>query len=733
MSTPATSHVDSSELSTESENDPNLWPRMRQATGTVYGDIGTSVLYTIMEITRETILFKNHHLQKEQMTELIAKGGDLVTRQEALGGLSLVFWALIYLTVKYDLMIMRADNRGEGGEFALWSLLKGYTGKVFAFSGLSFLVVVAAGMLAADGIITPPISMLGAFEPLGETWAIIVTLICLVILFKVQWRGTSKVGGLFGWFMIFVWFPWIAIKGIEWIFKSPEVFLAINPMYAFQFLVHFPFIGALVVLGVVVLAITGGEAKYADIGHFSKSHNSQVPEGSSIDPKDSGRIPVMVSWFAFVLPSLVLCYAAQVGYILANGVPPRCNTFYAITHKFNVEWLDHSFLVADMAIAAVAAFIASQAVITGLFSIIKQAIALGFMPRFRVLYTSPHGEGQVYLPVVNWSLFLGCVVVTLMFRSAGNLAAAYGIAVTATMGITTIMFGSVAYYRFGWKLWKVFAILSPILAVDVVFFGSNLLKLGSGGYFPILIASGLIVIMTTWQWGREKLGKAFYDFGVREGKKIEWLVALRDMLDDIEITLKENLPAARSLIQGRRRLVESDRAAVFLCSRPVKTVNDYVPVALRVFLKKYGVLPSHVVLMHVNQESVAYISNSVRYQVITLGHDIDSVVINYGYMEQPDIRKALRELQRQGRIRIAAERWIIEVGEEEIILDPKLPFFLKLRVSLFSWILRLSTPAHKYLGLVYDAAVSKEVIPVVFGIEAARIALPELEIVDTEK
>jgi KUP system potassium uptake protein len=179
--------------------------------------------------------------------------------------------------------------------------------------------------------------------------------------------------------------------------------------------------------------------------------------------------------------------------------------------------------------------------------------------------------------------------------------------------------------------------------------------------------------------------------------------------------------------------VESDRAAVFLCSRPVKTVHDYVPVALRVFLKKYGVLPSHVVLMHVHQESVAFISNNIRYEVITLGHDIDSVVINYGYMEQPDIRKALRELQRQGRIRIAAERWIIEVGEEEIIMDQKLPFFRRLRVGLFSWILRLSTPAHKYLGLVYDAAVSKEVIPVVFGIEAARIALPELEIVDTEK
>jgi KUP system potassium uptake protein len=300
------------------------------------------------------------------------------------------------------------------------------------------------------------------------------------------------------------------------------------------------------------------------------------------------------------------------------------------------------------------------------------------------------------------------------------------------MGITTIMFGAVAYYRFQWKMWKILLILGPILAVDLVFFGSNLLKLASGGYFPILIASGLILIMTTWQWGREKLGKAFYDFGVREGKKVEWLVALRDMLDDLEMTLEQNLPAARQLIQGRRRLVESDRAAVFLCSRPIETVNDYVPVALRVFLKKYGVLPSHVVLMHIHQESVAYIDNRERYRVITLGHDIDSVVINYGYMEQPDVRKALRELQRQGRIHIAAERWIIEVGEEEIIVDQNMPLLRRWRVGLFSWILRLSTPAHKYLGLVYDAAVSKEVIPVVFGRKDARIALPELEIVSVE-
>ena len=264
----------------------SLWHRMRQATGTVYGDIGTSVLYCVMEITRETILIKNHHLGHESAAEMVKAGGDLLTRNEILGGLSLIIWALLFLTVKYDLMIMRADHRGEGGTFALWSLLKGYTGKIVAGSFVSFLVVCAAALLSADGIITPPISMLGAFEPLQQPWSVIVTLACLVVLFKMQWRGTSKVGGAFGWFMICVWFPWIAFKGLPWIVARPDVFLAFNPMFAIQFLLSFPYIGALVVLGVVVLAITGGEAKYADLGHFSQSDNKPIAEGESARPSE---------------------------------------------------------------------------------------------------------------------------------------------------------------------------------------------------------------------------------------------------------------------------------------------------------------------------------------------------------------------------------------------------------------------------------------------------------------
>ncbi len=528
------------------------------------------------------------------------------------------------------------------------------------------MVICAAALLAADGIITPPISMLGAFEPLGPTASVIATIVCLIFLFKMQWRGTSKVGGFFGWFMICVWFPWIAIKGIPWILSNPDVFLAINPYYAIQFLLDFPGIGALVVLGVVVLAVTGGEAKYADLGHFSRASTTPVNEGESVPPRDSGRIPVMYSWFMIVLPSLLLCYAGQSAYMLEKGVPSRANTYYAITPKTQIEWLDNVLGYIDVSVAAVAAVIASQALITGMFSIVKQATALGFVPRFRVFHTDVHGEGQVYIPAVNWSLFLGCVWVTIAFQTSGNLAAAYGVAVTGTMGITTLIFGYVAYYRWRWKLPWVLLVCIPIFTIDLLFFVSNLLKIANGGYVPMLIALVLVSAMMIWQWGRRALAVAFYDFGVREGKKIEWLVALREKLDDIELAIKENLPAARLLIQGSRRLVESDRAAVFLCSRPIESTEDFVPVALRVFLKKYGVLPSQLVLMHVNQLNVASIHVKDRFVVTRLGNDIHSVVVNYGYMEQPDVRSVLKELQRQKRLPIASERWIIEVGEEEI-------------------------------------------------------------------
>jgi KUP system potassium uptake protein len=710
----------------------SLLTRMREATGTVYGDIGTSVLYTIMELTREIVALKHHGLDHDQMKSLIEGGGHLVERHEALGALSLVYWALIFLTVKYDLLIMRADNRGEGGTFALWGLLKGYTGKILGFGLLGYLVVAAAGLLAADGVITPPISMLGAYEPLGESWAIFATIVSLLVLFKAQWRGTSRVGGLFGWFMMGVWFPWIALKALPWIARRPDVFEAINPAHAARLLMEFPGLGPFILLGLVVLAITGGEAKYADIGHFTRRGDREVGEGESVAPRDSGRRPVMFSWFCLVLPCLVLNYAGQVANLLERGVPPRANTFYALTPRFGHPTADQAMLILDTAISAIAAFIASQALITGMFSIVKQAIALGFSPRFDVRYTSREAEGQVYIPAVNWAMFAGCVAITLVFRTAGNLAGAYGIAVTGTMGITTLTFAAVAHYRWRWRPAAVLAVCLPILAVDLLLFGSTLLKFLTGGYFPVMVGALLVGIMATWQWGRARLAKAFYNYGVRGGKRIEWLVALREMVDEINISIAENLPQARMLVQGRRRLVESDRAFVFLVSRPIRSVEDYVPVTTRIFLKKYGVLPAHITFFHARQLSVAEANLSNRFEVVDLGPKIVSVTGTYGYLEQPDIRGALRELQQRGEIHIPSERWIIEVGEEEILVADDLPPLDWLKAVFFRFVLDISTPAHRFLGLGFDAGVSKEIIPVVFSRRGVEVALPELEITDPQ-
>lgn len=707
--------------------------RMREAMGTVYGDIGTSVLYTVMEITRETIRLKHHELGEERVAALVGRGGQLLAARDALGSLSLVFWSLVFLTVKYDLLIMRADNRGEGGTFALWGLLKGYTGKVVGLGVVGLLVVAAAGLLAADGIITPPISMLGAYEPLGERWAVLATLVSLFALFKPQWRGTSRVGGFFGWFMMLVWFPWIALKGLPWVVRNPEVFLAVNPLYAVEFLAQFPGLGTFVILGVTVLAITGGEAKYADIGHFARRGEREVPEGESLDPRDSGRRPVMAAWLGMVLPCLLCNYAGQVGYLLEKGVPPRANTFYALTPRTGHPSADAAILSLDMVVSAVAAFIASQALITGLFSIVKQAIALGFCPRFEVQFTSRHAEGQVYLPAINWAMFAGCVAITLIFRTAGNLASAYGIAVTGTMGITTLTFGYVAHYRWGWGLGRVAAICAPILAVDLLFFASNLLKFATGGYVPVAVGAALLAVMLNWQWGRARLNRAFHEYGVRGGKPVAWLVALREKVDEIQLSIEENLPRARALVQGRRRLVETDRAFVFLCSRPIRDLDEFLPVAFRIFLKKYGVLPAHITFFHASQVSVAEARRPNRFEVVDLGRNIVSVTGTYGYMEQPDVRGALRELQRRGEIHIPSERWIIEVGEEELIAGADLPRLEWLWLMLFRHVLRLSTPAHKFLGLDYDAGVTKEVIPVVAHRGRMEVVLPELEIAEAER
>jgi KUP system potassium uptake protein len=679
---------------------------MRQATGTVFGDIGTSVLYTLIEIVRE-----------------VGRLDHTCGPRELLGGVSLIFWALIFLTIKYDLLITRADNKGEGGTFALWGLLRGVTGKIIGIGVVGILVVMATGLLAADGLITPVISILGAYEPLGEFAAVIATIVTLVVLFSVQWRGTERVGGFFGYFMMFVWFPWIALKGAPWVWHHPEVLAAANPMYAIEFISNHGWIGSLIVLGAVVLCMTGGEAMYADLGHF-------------------GRKPIVLSWRTFVLPCLLINYFGQAAlaihlgpeglFLQKDGAPvlddkghlQPINTFYDLIPPGLggpvVYLILHSL---DIVISTLAAIIASQALISGMFSVVKQAIVLGFSPRFDVKYTSKEVEGQVYIPAVNNAMLVGCIILTLAFRTTSNLAAAYGIAVTGTMAITTFCFAYVAIYVWKFRPWLVWAVCGPLLAIDLMFFLANSLKFGEGGYFPVLVAVVLFTCMLIWEWGRAQMAAAFAHYN---GKSIQWLTDLRDMLTECKQAVAEELYMAARLVQGQRELVEINRAIVFLCSRPIRNLTDKVPVVIRVFLKKTGALPRHITLLHIHQIEEAEVHGD-RYEVIEMRPGIVSVIVTYGYAEQPDIRKALHELQEQKRIRIPSERWIIESGEEEILLGQGLSFWNRLRLMLFRTILRLSTPAYRYFGLGSDAGVSKSVLPVLFEKDGPRLELPELE------
>ena len=360
--------------------------------------------------------------------------------------------------------------------------------------------------------------------------------------------------------------------------------------------------------------------------------------------------------------------------MLENGVPPRANTFYALTPRTGYATLDQVILAADLVISAIAAFIASQALITGMFSIVKQAIALGFSPRFDVQFTSREAEGQVYVPAVNWAMFIGCVTITLVFRTAGNLAAAYGIAVTGTMGITTLAFGYVAHFRWGWSVPKVFAVCTPIMMVDLLFFFSNLLKFIHGGYVPVAIAVVLVTIMLTWQWGRTELARAFYAFGVQGGKKVSLAgrparQARRDPPHD------RGKPAPGPLARAGPPAPGRDRPRLRLPLLPPGPRPGRVPTGRRCASSSRSTACSP----RTSRCSTSTRSRWPRshanstFDVINLGRNIVSVSGTYGYMERPDIRGALRELQMLGEVNIPSDRWIVVIGEEDIIVGRRPP------------------------------------------------------------
>jgi len=545
------------------------------AIGVVYGDIGTSVLYA--------------------MKEVFGSGHVPFTPDNVYGILSIFFWTLtVIVSLKYVTLVLRADNNGEGGLIAMLALASTAVQDKPRLRRVLLLVgIFGTSLFYGDGVITPAISVLSAVEGLEVisptfTKAVIpTTLVILFGLFALQKHGTAGIGKFFGPITI-VWFAVLAILGVSQIVTHPEILLAINPYYALMFMWENPGT-TFIILGAVVLCVTGAEALYADLGHF-------------------GKKPIRLAWFSVVMPSLVLNYFGQGALLLSNPAAVK-NPFYLMAP----EWA----LIPLVVLATLATVIASQALITGAFSVTKQAIQMGYLPRLRIEHTSVRDTGQIYMPFVNWGLFVTIVLAVVMFRSSSNLAAAYGIAVTTDMLITTIL----TFYviRYGWKypLALCIAATSVFFAVDFAFFASNLMKLFAGGWFPLMIGGIVFTLMITWKEGRRILNE----------KLRADAIDLPSFLDAVFIS-----PPLRV-----------DGTAVFMTAEP-----GIVPNAMLHNLKHNKVLHQQNVFVTVRNHEVPWIGMDKRLEVESLGHDCWQVMVNYGFKNDLDLPKALQQIKNRG-------------------------------------------------------------------------------------
>lgn len=540
------------------------------AVGVVYGDIGTSPLYTLKEV------FAGHY-------------GVQANHDGVLGILSLVFWSLIWVvTIKYVLFVLRADNQGEGGIMALTALARRAAAPYPRLSRVLVLLgLFGAALFYGDSMITPAISVLSAVEGLQlafdgiEHWVVPIAVVVLVALFLIQKHGTARIGILFGPVMV-LWFSVLGALGVYGIVQRPEVLLALNPAWAVQFFVVHPGIGV-AILGAVVLALTGAEALYADMGHF-------------------GRKPIARAWILLVLPGLVLNYFGQGALILGNPEAVR-NPFYLLAPN----WA----LLPMVGLATLATIIASQAVISGAFSLTRQAIQLGYVPRMFIQHTSSQEQGQIYIGTVNWALMVGVVLLVIGFESSGALAAAYGVAVTGTMLITTLL--SAAVVLLAWKTprWLAVPLLLGFLLVDSLYFAANAPKIFQGGAFPVIAGIALFILMTTWKRGRK---------------------IIVERLDESALPLPLFISSIRS--QPPHRV---QGTAVFLTARA-----DAVPHALLHNLLHNQVLHERVVLLTVVSQDRPRVPVSERFEVQDFGDGFYRVNLNFGFIEEPDVPAALQ-------------------------------------------------------------------------------------------
>ncbi|MEA2164523.1 MAG: system potassium uptake protein [Thermoanaerobaculia bacterium] len=597
------------------------------ALGIVYGDIGTSPLYAMREC-----FYGSHPVA--------------LTQANVLGILSLIFWSLVLVVmVKYHIYVLRFDNRGEGGILALMGLVGLDKSRGAAVRGtLIVLGVFGAALLYGDGMITPAISVLSAVEgleiatPFFKPYVIPLTIVILIVLFVFQRRGTAGVGSVFGPVML-VWFSVLAIMGIRGILWQPSVLFAINPLHAIRFFMANGMHGFLV-LGAVFLVTTGGEALYADLGHF-------------------GEKPIQVDWFSIVGPSLVLHYFGQ-GALLIRNPSASHNPFYLLAPK----WALYPLVV----LATFATVIASQAIISGVFSLTRQAIQLGYLPRMQIVHTSQAEIGQVYMPTVNWTLMFATIALVIGFRSSTNLAGAYGVAVSTTMIITTILAYVVARDRLHWSVWFAGAITAGFLFSDLAFLGANLFKIADGGWFPLLIATIVFTIMTTWRRGRKILNSR-----LREG-------ALSPEL--FVSSLRAYSP------------VRVPGTAVFM-----HRSRDVIPSALLHSLKHYKALHKQVILLTVLSEEVSHLHDDERLQLEELGEGIYRITCRYGYMEEPDIPALLERVSHESGLSIPPMDTTYFLGRETLIVTARKSGMATWREKLFASMMRNAESAARFFRL----------------------------------
>ncbi|UHM93299.1 low affinity potassium transporter Kup [Rahnella victoriana] len=609
---------------TQTKNKSSLLTVTVACIGVVYGDIGTSPLYTLREC-------------------LTGQAGIAVTQSALFGFLSLIFWLLmLVISVKYISFVMRADNDGEGGILTLMALaIRNLNPRWIPF--IMFIGLVGGSFFYGDGVITPAISVLSAIEgleiiePSLDRFIIPFAIAVLTLLFFIQKKGTGMVGNIFAPVMV-LWFVTIGALGIGGIVRNPEVLQAMNPYWALHFFVEYKIV-SFFALGMVVLSVTGGEALYADMGHF-------------------GKKPIRIAWFALVGPSLVMNYFGQGALLLSQPAAIK-NPFFLLAP----DWA----LIPLLVLATLATVIASQAVISGVFSLTRQAVRMGYLPPMRIIYTSDVESGQIYIPVVNWLLYFAVLIAIVSFKHSGNLASAYGIVVTGTMVITSVLLGIVMVKNWGWKSWAGGLAMAVMLLIDIPLFAANLIKLFSGGWLPVAIGLSILVIMLTWKTERSRLLRR-----LRQDPE-----ALESLISSLEKAPPQRVPGT-AVVMSRGQYE--------------------VPLVLLHNLKHNKILHERVVLLTIVTEDVPYVHNVRRVTIEQLSPAFWRVVASYGWREKPNVTDILYRCGLEG-LKSSMNETSFFLSRDTFILGEPRPWYLKARAKLFQVLQRnsLRAPEHYHI------------------------------------